>query len=55
MIKALHSSLDISDDVLFALPYPSYKALLDFNLRIFAQEKAKLEDKSVIVSGKQAQ
>lgn len=37
----------MSEDVLFALPYPSYKALLDFNLKIFAQEKAKLEDKGI--------
>ena len=50
MIKALHQSLDVSDDVLFALPYPSYKALLDFNLKIFAQEKAKLEDRTVRAS-----
>jgi hypothetical protein len=47
LIKALHKSLDVSEDVLFALPYTSYKALLDFNLKIFAQEKAKLEDKSI--------
>ena len=33
--------------MLFALPFPSYKALLDFNLKIFAQEKAKLEDRSI--------
>ena len=36
LIKALHKSLDVSEDVLFALPFPSYKALLDFNLKIFA-------------------
>lgn len=44
LIKALHSSLDQSEDVLFALPHPSYKALLAFNLKVFALEKARLEE-----------
>lgn len=35
LVKLLHSALERSEDVLFALPLPSYKAVLDFNLKAF--------------------
>lgn len=46
----LHNALDESEDILFALPMPTYKALLDFNLKVFAIEKGKLEDKAIRTS-----
>jgi hypothetical protein len=47
LIKSLHQALDQSEDVLFALPLPTYKAVLDFSLKVFAQEKAKLEERNI--------
>lgn len=46
-MKALHNALNKSEDVLFALPLPTFKAVLDFTLKAFGQEKALLEEKYI--------
>jgi len=47
LVKALNSSIDESEDVLYALPLQTYKALLEFNLRAFGHEKALLEERVI--------
>jgi hypothetical protein len=47
LVRSLHHALDKSEDVLFALPLNSYKAILDFNLKAFGHEKALIEERSI--------
>lgn len=42
LVKCLSAAID-NEDILFALPIDSYKALLEFNLKVFSKEKALLE------------
>ena len=49
LVKSLSQAID-NEDILFALPNESYKALLDFNLKVFAKEKALIEKNSIRVS-----
>lgn len=46
-MRALHTALERSEDVLFALPHGVYRGLLDFNLRAFGFEKAALDDRVI--------
>lgn len=49
LVKSLTLSLE-HEDVLFALPLETYKTLLDFNLKVFANEKAYIERNSIRAS-----
>lgn len=46
LLKGLSLALE-SEDVLFALPLETYKTVLDFNLKVFSNEKALIEKNSI--------
>jgi hypothetical protein len=47
MVMAIGTSLNSSEDILFALSVDVYKALLNFLLRAFAHEKERLDTQSI--------
>ena len=49
MVHGLHQSIQ-NEDVLFALSYDTYKAVIHFLLKVFAAEKARLDYESISAS-----
>ena len=49
LLKSLNASL-LNEDVLYAVPLHTYHSLLEFTLKAFALEKAKLEKTSIRAS-----
>lgn len=49
MVQGLNQALD-NEDVLYALSNEAFKALLNFLLKVFSNEKANIEKNSLHVS-----
>lgn len=47
MIQAVNQALTVNEDVLLALSFDVYKAMLNFLLRAFAHEKERLDTESI--------